>query len=61
MADCQEAFEAVQAVLDSLKIPVKAQDAGGRTGRTLKMTTASGDVTVKTIQLGEAVLCSLRG
>jgi chemotaxis protein CheD len=54
-------LEAIQAVLDSLKIPVKAKDAGGTTGRTLKLATSSGDVTVRTIRLGEAVLCSLRG
>ncbi len=54
-------LDAIQAVLDTLKIPVKAKDAGGNTGRTLKMATSSGDVTVKTIKLGEAVLCSLRG
>ncbi len=54
-------LDAIKAVLDTLKIPVKATDAGGNTGRTLKMATSSGDVTVKTIKLGEAVLCSLRG
>jgi chemotaxis protein CheD len=54
-------LEALRTVLDSLKIPVRAQDAGGSTGRTLRMTAASGNVTIKTIQLGEAVLCSLRG
>ncbi len=52
---------ALQAVLDQLNIPIKAKDAGGSTGRTLKMATSSGDVTIKTIKLGEAVLCSLRG
>lgn len=54
-------LDALRTVLDSLKIPVRAQDAGGSTGRTLRMTAASGKVTIKTIQLGEAVLCSLRG
>lgn len=52
---------ALQAVLDQLSISIKAKDAGGSTGRTLKMATSSGDVTIKTIKLGEAVLCSLRG
>jgi chemotaxis protein CheD len=53
-------LEAVRAVLESMKIPVRAHDAGGSAGRTLKLAAKSGRVTVKTIQLGEAVLCSLR-
>lgn len=53
-------LEAVEAVVQSMKIPVKAADAGGSVGRTLKLAAKTGDVTVRTIKLGEAVLCSLR-
>jgi chemotaxis protein CheD len=53
-------IESLRSVLGTLKIPVRGADAGGTAGRTMKVATASGDVTVKTIHLGEAVLCSLR-
>ena len=54
-------LEAIRSVLGALQISVRAKDEGGNVGRTLRLATQSGDVTVRTIQLGEAVLCSLRG
>lgn len=51
---------ALRTVLESLHVPVKAADAGGTTGRSLKLCAETGDVTVRTIKLGEAVLCRLR-
>ena len=52
--------EVVRRVLEALRLPVKAADSGGTTGRTLRMSSETGDVVVRTIRMGEAKLCSLR-
>ncbi|MEX2242610.1 MAG: chemotaxis protein CheD [Fimbriimonadaceae bacterium] len=53
-------LETITHVLADLRLPVKATDAGGTTGRTLRMSSQTGDVLVRTIRMGEAKLCSLR-
>jgi len=53
-------LETITQVLRALRLPVKAADAGGTTGRTLRMSSQTGDVVVRTIRMGEAKLCSLR-
>ncbi len=39
--------EAIEAILDELKIPVLARDLGGTTGRRLTLDTVSGIVAIK--------------
>lgn len=39
--------EAIEAILDALKIPIVARDLGGTTGRRLTLDTASGIVAIK--------------
>ena len=52
------------AVAEHLKVTrsrVLATDVGGTSGRTIIVDTLSGQVTVRTVQGGEKVLCNLRG
>ena len=53
-------LSAVKEVLLAMGMSVVGADEGGTSGRTLKMATVSGEVFVRTIQMGEAVICSLR-
>lgn len=51
---------AVKQIAQDLGLHVVSADVGGSNGRTLTMHSATGEVSVKTIKAGEAVLCSLR-
>jgi chemotaxis protein CheD len=53
-------LEALKETLSAMSLPVVAADAGGTTGRTVRMFSSTGEVIVRTIKRGEAVLCSLR-
>lgn len=53
-------IDSLKETLQTLGLPVVAADAGGTTGRTVKMYSNTGEVIVRTIKRGEAVLCSLR-
>jgi len=52
--------EAVAKILLSMRIPVKASDVGGGSGRTVVFTTDSGSITVRTVTTGEQPLCNLK-
>lgn len=52
----QRNAEAAKVALESLKIPLLAQDTGGNYGRTIQLCTVTGDLLIKTIQHGEKVL-----
>lgn len=52
--------DAVVQKLKALGVKCAAADLGGTVGRSVTMSTDSGNVTVNTINMGESVLCSLR-
>lgn len=53
-------IEALKEAIAAMGLPIVATDEGGTTGRTVKLVSATGEVTVRTIKQGEALLCSLR-
>lgn len=52
--------EAVEAALGMLGLHVVAKDMGGSVGRSVTFCTVSGEIRVRTIHMGEQLLCSLR-
>ncbi len=49
-------IQAAQAALTSLGLTINAQTTGGEVGRTIKFFIRSGQVTVRTLGLGESIL-----
>lgn len=48
--------EAVKETLQQLKIPLKAEDTGGNSGRTIDFSSVDGSLTVRTVTQGVKVL-----
>lgn len=53
-------IDSLKEALEKLGLPIVASDEGGTTGRTVRLVSATGEVTVRTITQGEALLCTLR-
>jgi len=53
-------IDAVRAALQKHGFSAVADDVGGKVSRTVRLSVASGEVTVKTIRAGEVTLTSLR-
>ena len=51
---------AVEAALGRLGLHVVAKDVGGSVGRSVTFCTVSGEISVRTVHMGEQMLCSLR-
>ena len=49
-------IEAVKKELENIKVPLKAEDVGGTSGRTISFDTSSGILIIKTINQGEKVI-----
>lgn len=49
-------IEAVKRELENLRVPLKAEDIGGTSGRTISFDTSNGNLIVKTINQGEKVI-----